>query len=64
LALVPLNKREANMLHVTGLDFFDGTPVLDIKPYQDSYRVDDYKLPEWPARLLREGKKAKEHPST
>ncbi len=54
LALVPLEKREGRKLFVTGLDFFDGTPVLDIKPYQDSYRVDDYKMPEWPARLLRE----------
>lgn len=54
LALVPLVKREGNMLHVTGLDFFDGTPVLDLKPYQESYRVDDYRLPEWPARLLKE----------
>jgi tRNA (adenine37-N6)-methyltransferase len=54
LALVPLIKREGNRLFVTGLDFFDGTPVLDIKPYQDSYRVVDYRLPEWPTRLLKE----------
>jgi tRNA (Thr-GGU) A37 N-methylase len=33
--------------------------VLDIKPYQDSYRVDDYRLPEWPARLLREAGQSK-----
>lgn len=36
------------------LDVFDGTPVLDIKPYTESYRVDGYKLAEWNRQLIQE----------
>ncbi len=52
LSLVPFLKREGNRLFVSGLDYFDGTPVLDIKPYQSNYRVEEYKLPEWRTKLL------------
>jgi len=52
LTLVELIKREANVLWVRGLDAYDGTPVLDIKPYPDWEHgicivVDDYKIPKW-----------------
>ncbi len=33
LSAVEVVRREANVLYVRGLDAFDGTPVLDIKPY-------------------------------
>ena len=33
LTTVTLEKRDGNVLHVCGLEAFDGTPVLDIKPY-------------------------------
>lgn len=33
LTAVELLGREGNTLHVRGLDAFDGTPVLDVKPY-------------------------------
>lgn len=33
LTVVRLLDREANILHVKGMDMVDGTPVLDIKPY-------------------------------
>ncbi len=33
LAAVKLEKRKNNVLEVRGLDAFNGTPVLDIKPY-------------------------------
>lgn len=33
LTSVRLVKREENILHVTGVDMLDGTPLLDIKPY-------------------------------
>ncbi len=33
LTAVRLEKREGRILHVAGLDAFDGTPILDIKPY-------------------------------
>jgi tRNA-Thr(GGU) m(6)t(6)A37 methyltransferase TsaA len=33
LTLVVLQRVKGNILHVTGLDAVDGTPVLDVKPY-------------------------------
>ncbi|HEX2931187.1 MAG TPA: TrmO family methyltransferase [Candidatus Binatia bacterium] len=47
LTLVCVNKREGNRISVKGLDFFDGTPILDLKGYLPQYRTDDYTLPEW-----------------
>jgi tRNA (adenine37-N6)-methyltransferase len=53
LSLVTLLKIEGNRLHVRGLDLFDGTPILDIKPYRADYRAEQYELPEW-YRSIRE----------
>ena len=33
LTITRLDKREKNLLHVRRLDFLDGTPILDVKPY-------------------------------
>jgi len=33
MTVVRLLRREGAVLHVAGLDAFDGTPVLDLKPY-------------------------------
>jgi tRNA-Thr(GGU) m(6)t(6)A37 methyltransferase TsaA len=52
LTLVPLLKREGRRLFVTGLDHFDGTPVLDIKPYQPDYHRETYQLPDWYVALM------------
>ncbi|MGD9601370.1 MAG: tRNA (N6-threonylcarbamoyladenosine(37)-N6)-methyltransferase TrmO [Gammaproteobacteria bacterium] len=47
LAVVDLVAREGSRLHVRRLDAFDGTPVLDIKPY-DYYDVfTDIRVPAW-----------------
>lgn len=54
LTLVRLVRREGNRLVVQGLDFFDGTPILDIKGYRPQYRTDDYSLPEWYLKLAGE----------
>ncbi|MDG6929043.1 MAG: tRNA (N6-threonylcarbamoyladenosine(37)-N6)-methyltransferase TrmO [Nitrososphaerota archaeon] len=51
LSLVRLEGVEGRMLRVSGLDVFDGTPVLDVKPYQSRYRAEGYTLPEWYRRL-------------
>ena len=51
LTLVRLLRREANRLVVDGLDFFDGTPILDIKGYRPQYCTDDYSLPQWYRKL-------------
>ncbi|MFQ5820025.1 MAG: tRNA (N6-threonylcarbamoyladenosine(37)-N6)-methyltransferase TrmO [Candidatus Heimdallarchaeota archaeon] len=52
LTLVELIKREKNVLRVKGLDAYDGTPVLDIKPYPDWERghwivVENFRCPKW-----------------
>jgi tRNA (adenine37-N6)-methyltransferase len=57
LTLVELVKREGNALWVRGLDAYDGTPVLDIKPYPDWEHghllvVTDFRIPGWLARII------------
>lgn len=52
LTIVRLIRREGRVLYVDNLDLFDGTPVLDIKPYTFSRRVDDIRLPTWYLSLL------------
>ncbi len=47
LTLVRLLGREGNRLRVVGLDLFDGTPVLDIKPYRPDYRASEFRVPGW-----------------
>lgn len=52
LAIVELLQRDKNVLIVKALDAYDGSPVLDIKPY-DHYDVvsTDLRVPEWWKRL-------------
>lgn len=47
LSLVKLLRIDGRQLFVSGLDLFDRTPILDIKPYRDDYRADEYELAEW-----------------
>jgi tRNA-Thr(GGU) m(6)t(6)A37 methyltransferase TsaA len=54
LTLVRLLGREGNRLIVEGLDFFDGTPILDIKGYRPQYRTVGYSLPDWFRKLADE----------
>ncbi|MBC7258622.1 MAG: tRNA (N6-threonylcarbamoyladenosine(37)-N6)-methyltransferase TrmO [Chloroflexi bacterium] len=52
ITVVPLLRREGNVLYVRGLDMADGTPVLDIKPYLTrGDRVEDARVAEWLHRL-------------
>ncbi len=54
LTLVELLKVEGNVLTVRGLDAFDGTPVLDIKPFDQRDMVEGARVPEWWMRLEKE----------
>lgn len=54
LTLCKLVKAEGNVLTVRGLDAFDGTPVLDLKPYDSWDCAPDAKMPEWWMKLERE----------
>lgn len=47
LSLVKLLRIDGRELFVSGLDLFDRTPILDIKPYRGDYRKDEYELAEW-----------------
>ncbi len=52
LTLVRLLKRHSGKLFVAGIDLFDGTLVIDIKPYQPDYQVNKYTIPEWYLKFM------------
>ncbi len=54
LTLVELMKVEDNVLTVRGLDAFDGTPVLDIKPFDSRDMTEAARVPEWWIKLEKE----------
>jgi tRNA-Thr(GGU) m(6)t(6)A37 methyltransferase TsaA len=56
LTIVQLLKVEGNMLTVRGLDAFNGTPVLDIKPYDSWDVATGIKVPAWWAKLEEDKK--------
>jgi tRNA-Thr(GGU) m(6)t(6)A37 methyltransferase TsaA len=56
LTLVELVKVEGNVLTVRGLDAFDGTPVIDIKPFDPWDNVENPKVPAWWTQLEKEKK--------
>ena len=60
LTRVKLLKIEGNVLTVQGLDAYDGTPVLDIKPFDSWDTTEDFKVPEWWKKLDKERKMRKE----
>ncbi len=47
LTIARLKAVKGRVLEVEGLDLYDGTPVLDIKPYTPSRRINDITVPEW-----------------
>lgn len=51
LSIVKLVKREGRVLYVEGLDLFNGTPVLDIKPYTPSRCISHVEVPLWYSEL-------------
>ena len=54
LTLVELLKTQRNTLTVRGLDAFDGTPVLDIKPYDPWDIAPNPRVPDWWRKLEKE----------
>jgi len=60
LTRVKLLGVEGNVVTVQGLDAFDGTPVLDIKPFDSWDTTEDFKVPEWWMKLEKERTKKKE----
>jgi len=58
LTLVELLERRDNVLVVRGLDAFDGTPVLDLKPADRQDMITDVRVPEWLKKLHDKGQAA------
>lgn len=52
LSLVRLLRVEGTRLSVAGSDLFNGTPILDIKPYRSDRSAEDFRLPQWYSNLL------------
>jgi len=52
LTIVELVEVNGRFLRVRGLDLFDGTPILDLKPYTPSRKVEELRLPAWYQRIL------------
>jgi tRNA-Thr(GGU) m(6)t(6)A37 methyltransferase TsaA len=64
---VRLLERSGNRLKVEGLDAVDGSPVIDIKPYNPSYYpVDTVRIPPWLEQIHREleAGSISDHPTT
>jgi tRNA-Thr(GGU) m(6)t(6)A37 methyltransferase TsaA len=59
LTRVKLLNVEDNVVTVQGLDAFDGTPVLDIKPFDSWDTTEDFKVPDWWMKLEKERKNKK-----
>jgi tRNA-Thr(GGU) m(6)t(6)A37 methyltransferase TsaA len=57
LTRVKLLKIEGNVITVQGLDAYDGTPVLDIKPFDSWDTTEDFRVPEWWKKLENKRKK-------
>ncbi len=58
LSLVEIIKHEKNKIWVKGLDAYNGTPILDIKPYPDwpdkkLQVVEDFKVPKWLSKIVK-----------
>jgi len=51
LTLVELIRVENNILTVRGLDAFDGTPVLDLKPFDSWDMAKEARMPDWWTKL-------------
>jgi tRNA-Thr(GGU) m(6)t(6)A37 methyltransferase TsaA len=55
VTVVRLIERRGSVLKVTGLDALDGSPILDIKPYNGELdKLEDVKMPDWMRRVHQE----------
>lgn len=60
LTRVKILNVEGNVVSVKGLDAFDGTPVLDIKPFDSWDTTKEIRVPDWWMKLEKERIKKKE----
>jgi tRNA-Thr(GGU) m(6)t(6)A37 methyltransferase TsaA len=55
-SIVKFLSREGRVLVVKGLEAFDGSPVIDIKPYSPDRLVPDIRVPRWYDELEEKAK--------
>ena len=53
LSIAEIIKIDKNVITVKGLDLFNETPILDIKPYSYERVVKEFKVPDWYSELLK-----------
>lgn len=51
LTVLKLLRHQGNVLWVEGLDVWDGTPVLDLKPYTKREAIQGWRIPGWVKKL-------------
>ncbi|MCQ5376844.1 MAG: tRNA (N6-threonylcarbamoyladenosine(37)-N6)-methyltransferase TrmO [Candidatus Methanomethylicia archaeon] len=56
ITVVKLVRRDGNLLQVEGLDLFDGTPVIDIKPFIKEHEAEETKTPAWYTEMIERAK--------
>lgn len=56
LSIVRLIGIKGNILHVSNLDLYNGTPILDIKPYTYARMVKNLEVPKWYRELLNKAR--------
>lgn len=61
LTLVELLEKNGSKLTVRGLDAFNGTPIVDIKPYDMWDVPDNSRMPDWWRKLENERRANKTH---
>jgi tRNA (Thr-GGU) A37 N-methylase len=52
LTLVELIKKVKNRLHISGLDAIDGTPIIDIKPFDSIDITTKFNTPSWLDKIM------------
>ena len=57
ISIVKLRRIEGNRVYVSGLDLYDGTPILDLRAYTPFYSLSDFRIPEWYRDLLEKARK-------
>jgi len=53
LSIAEIIKIDKNVITVKGLDLFNETPILDIKPYSYERVVKEFKVPDWYSELIK-----------
>lgn len=52
ITIVRFLRRDGRFLYVDGLDLFNGTPIIDIRPYTQDRVRSNIELPEWYSKVL------------